>query len=203
MSVFDPVEQECLHRASRNSHFYKKYYPAKSPEQQPIIPNTAIFNTLTDLQASPLTGAGVSIENNDASLQILPSRASCAVHLEVLEAFMVLRMLVIKSGWLDKSFGVVPAKRNDALLAKSRPLKWIPAVILAVVRFEAWWSNVDSLLRTNSNAESSLKQLTLDTLPPLGKQNSDLKRFHSINTLMTTRRPNGMARIHAQPQALS
>ena len=202
MSIFDPVEQDCLHKASRNS--YKKYYPpAKSSEQQAIIPNPAIFNSLADFQTDQIGGIATSSENEDSSLRITPSGASCAVHLELLEAFMVLRMLVIKSGWLDKSFGLMPAKRDDALLAKRRQLKWILAVILAVARFEAWWSNVDFLLKTNANVKNSVTQLTLDTLPPVGEQDTVLKRFHSINTLMTTRRPHGMAWIHAQSQALS
>ena len=196
MSVFDPVEQECLHKASRG--LSRRYYPpAKSPEEQPIIPNPSIFNTLADAQTNPLTEAGISNKDEDASLQTVPSTASCAVHLELLEAFMVLRMLVIKSGWLDKSFGVPPAKKYDASLARRRPLKWIPAVVLAVVRFEAWWSNIDSLLKTIGNAGSSTKQLTYVALPPLGKQNSALKRFGLVNTLMTTRCAHDMACIHA------
>ncbi|MCJ1390793.1 hypothetical protein MMC18_003654 [Xylographa bjoerkii] len=61
----------------------------------------------------------------------------------------------------------MPAKRNAGLLARRRQQKWISAVVLAVVRFEAWWSKIDLLLRNYGNAESSVRQLTLDTLPPL------------------------------------
>lgn len=197
MSVFDPVEQECLHRASLHEH--SEYLTlAETTKWKSKIPNHAIFDELTDVAISQSPQESDLADN--ANSESIPSIAACAVHLELLEAFMVLRMTVIKSGWLDKFFTIGPSiGKKDPPLEKRRQKKWVPAAILAVVRFEAWWKHFGSILETDGNGTG--ETLTSETLPPLGEHRCSRQRGMG-SLLIWYRCLNGLACVHAESQSL-
>lgn len=68
----------------------------------------------------------------------IPSVQACAVHLELLETFMILRRKVLHSNALDITFGITHNGRDDRPLAKRREEKWTKFVNLAVARFAIW-----------------------------------------------------------------
>jgi len=75
---------------------------AKTPEERPIIPAREIYEALDHPPKEP---------------GVLPTTAECAVHLELLEAFLVLKQKVLTSNALDRAFSISP---KDKLVTKGR-----------------------------------------------------------------------------------
>jgi hypothetical protein len=147
-----------------------KFRIAASSDEEAVIPPTAIFAGLQDEGRDPR-------ENQNDGVQ-LPSVAECAVHLQLLESFQVLREKVPKSNALDRTFSIRPITtrrsvagygRNrrqvavaDSTFQTRRQKKWHIFVDLAVARFTAWWGEMDNILRLLDAGE----------IPPLGKNAS-------------------------------
>ena len=163
MSLFDPAEQKLLHtgsaRVARAKWGRKIYPPAATPALQPVIPAAAIFDGLAD-DAS--VGMQPAASRQIAEGAEIPSEAMCAVHLELLEAFMVLKQAVVNSAVLDTYFGIVRQGKKDPGLAGKRERKWACFVGMAVGRFEGWW---DRVVEGGEGVES--------VLPPLGEDRFD------------------------------
>jgi hypothetical protein len=90
----------------------------------------------------------------------VPSVRSCAVHLELLETFMVLRQKVVNSTALDDTLGTTRADGNDAAVRSRREAKWTKFMELAVARFEIW---VAHLGEDESKEEDEIRS----KLPPV------------------------------------
>jgi len=103
----------------------------------------------------------------------LPTAAQCAAHLELLDAFVILKSKVTRWG---QSRGFEPEA------------SWQMFVKLAVVRFTTWIRSVDPC---------SMK----DSLPPLGMYRQFLMRWKA-NGAHERRHINGLALLHAQSQLL-
>ncbi|KAH0558382.1 hypothetical protein GP486_004960 [Trichoglossum hirsutum] len=132
-----------------------KFGIAASKDEEPVIPRISIFAGLRDESKEPR-------ENQDEGVQ-LPSVAECAVHLQLLESFHVLREKVLKSNALDRTFSIWPKiprrsaaeyRRNprraaalDPTFQARRQKKWHIFVDLAVARFASWWGEMDNILR--------------------------------------------------------
>ena len=124
-----------------------------------MIPAAAIFDGLADdasVGVQPASSRQIT-EGTD-----IPSEAECAVHLELLEAFMVLKQAVVNSSVLDTYFGIARQGKKDAGLAGKRESKWACFVGMAVGRFERWWDRVAERV-----------ELVELLLPPLGEYRFD------------------------------
>ena len=174
MALAIGIDQKSLHdcsKASLNSlkqERPEKVYPtAKSKAEEPIIPWPSIFQSLTDMPRN--------VEST-----ILPTITECAVHLELLQCFHKLRVEVLKSTSLDKTFGIVAnpqifvrkqrwgpdktIKKRDPTFETRRKQKWPLFLDLAVVRFDRWFRLADIAL-TNPREREALNSI----IPPLGK----------------------------------
>ncbi|KAK1833735.1 hypothetical protein QBC39DRAFT_328710 [Podospora conica] len=132
------------------------YKTAESPEDEPVIPAPEIFQETND-------------SNSDSETR-LPSISECAIHLELLEAFLVLRERIIRSTDIDMSMEIAPKRetktgvRNDTLtlkddtLGKRRQEKWPKFVQFAVARFLEW--------RAHLNRKYPLPPVKTDTTKP-------------------------------------
>jgi len=148
MSLVCRGTNEALHRRGREvatallEAGTSTYKLATEPSQEPIIPAADVFEeTSTDL----------------SDIARLPTIAECAIHLELLETFNVLREQILRSEEIDKSMGISPKREiktgglgdtktlKDSTLEGRRQVKWTKYVELAVVRFLAWQASlVDS-----------------------------------------------------------
>lgn len=140
---------------------------AKTPEEQPIIPAPEIFKALDNPPKEP--GA-------------LPTTAECAVHLELLEAFLVLKQKVLTSNALDRAFSISPkdklvtkgrirTREPDATFKTRRLVKWPIYTRLAAARFLRWWDSVNMTLSAGRDALRDISigtEITQTPLPPLG-----------------------------------
>ena len=123
-----------------------------------------------------------SLSNPESDVLGFPSIAECAVHLELLEAYHILREKVLKSNALDITFGTRPEKKygtrwkyrgtkrkldryllsppsqHDPSWQLRRQAKWPRFLTLAVIRFELWFEHV-----------AYLQRITDETMPPLGR----------------------------------
>jgi len=152
----------------------KKYPsdPASTGDDQPIIPPASLFSTL---------------QPSTAELKGLPSVAECAVHLELLEAFLILKQKVLTSNALDRTFGLVPKdmihtvngkkeRKRDPGFEARRNVKWPIFLRIASARFLKWFSSLSRIMADEAGVgyeeweqdEGRNVQLTVDTLPPLG-----------------------------------
>jgi hypothetical protein len=151
MSFHSPYEQ-CLHQKSRSDASRPAHFPlAASKEEQPVIPDESVFQALSD---------------NTQGVSTIPTVAQCAVHLELLEAFLVLKRRVLKSNSLDRTFGIDTTGKRDAAFTQRRLVKWDRFVALAVARFEVWWEKLVVKKHDLSGDEQHI--ITADKLPPLG-----------------------------------
>lgn len=151
--------------ALKRSVAKKKYKGAQCEADEPQIPAAAIFEPLFSAPSN-----GIARET-----PVLPSIAECAVHLELLQCFFVLRQRVLKSDELDKVFGIVPhhrvvkrkgkdVKLKDPDMWQRRQVKWPMFVEWSVVRFLCWRRAVTAKF---SQAQARGWQLGEDNLPPL------------------------------------
>jgi hypothetical protein len=178
MSFTDHSQLDLLHSKSQSatSRFLKllrlgagssSYPPAATTAEQPIIPGSEVFYSLS-----------VSRHDGNSPTQVepnvIPTIAECAVHLELLEAFLVLKTKVIQSNAIDRAFGIAEAskKKTKTNLKLLRERKWKGYISLAVIRFEKWWQSIDQVLVAAGKTTGSLDtapHFTPSTLPPLGK----------------------------------
>ncbi|KAK2747975.1 hypothetical protein FQN57_001566 [Myotisia sp. PD_48] len=135
-----------------------------APKEEPKIPAPAIFEdeALQETGICPVAERVIQ----------LPTAAECAVHLELLETFYVLRQRVLKSDSIDKTFGIYPIhqlrtgvqgdtkKLKDETLWTRRQVKWQKYLILAVARFLTWCRRLDQL------PENEMR-ISEENLPPL------------------------------------
>ena len=132
---------------------------ARRPEQRPIIPAAEIFD-LHDGQADENTGVA------------MPRISECAVHLELLEIFYVLRQQILVSESIDTAMGILPDRstitgkkgdkktfRDNTLWDRRQP-KWERFVEFAVVRFLDWRAKLEYFLGASND-------ITDDNLPPI------------------------------------
>jgi hypothetical protein len=133
-----------------------------TPEEQPIIPPVALFSALKTGCADPMGFPGV---------------AECAVHLELLEAFLILKQKVVTSNVLDRALSIVPKdvlqtvgrkreRKRDPLFKTRQAVKWPVYVRLAASRFLQWWTSLSKILPESPG--TGYFQLSIDTLPPIG-----------------------------------
>lgn len=176
MSFTDNYQLDVLHKQSREatSRLLKPFkfgtkrspFPSAATEaEQPIIPDPKVFCSLSENQND--VALPTKIKNND-----VPTVGECAVHLELLEAFLVLKTKVLQSNAIDRAFGIAAPTGKRTNLKTLRERKWKGYVALAVIRFYKWWQNIDRVLSTaRKEAETSdtCRKLTTSTLPPLGK----------------------------------
>jgi hypothetical protein len=140
---------------------------AKTLEEQPFIPALEIFEALNN----PTT-------EHDALL----TTAECTVHLELLEAFMVLKQKLLTSNALDRAFSILPndklvtkgrtrTREVDATFKTRRAVKWPIYIRLAATRFLRWWDLLDMIMSAGGNPFWDISrriEITERSLPPLG-----------------------------------
>lgn len=196
MASFIPDAIGELHAASRN---YSRTYSAPRPNKdEPDIPSPAIF-----------AGLGTDASDEDKQEDALPSTAHCAVHLELLEAFKILRECVIQSNQLDVLFDTMPQKQytsslqysggryvrrkmllkpvkdHDTTFPERRKGKWVGFVNCAFLRFASWAAAIDHTRYKTSKNEGT--ELSRNFVPPLGIDSSALSSActeFSIDVLM-------------------
>lgn len=136
---------EALHGHGRNATieflnkpavFLPRYKTAETPEDEPLIPAPEIFQQKKD-------------SSSDSETR-LPSISECAIHLELLETFLVLRERIIRSTDIDMSMEIAPRREiktgvksdtktlKDNTLGARRREKWPKFVEFAVARFLEW-----------------------------------------------------------------
>lgn len=133
--------------------------PAKTPEEEPVIPKPEIFQGV----------CGSAAEHG-----ALPTTAECAVHLQLLEKFVVLKQKVLTSNAIDRAFGIKPTEKlvtyrgkrevqPDPTFKDRRAVKWPIFIRLSAARFLTWW---ESCLSKPAALESVVK-ISESSLPPL------------------------------------
>ena len=137
------------------------YLPARTPDEEPVIPKPEIFDALHNPTENPAA---------------LPTIAECAVHLELLEKFVALKQKVLTSNRLDRAFAIIPkdkivterGKRNiqaDQTFKERQAVKWPIFVLFAAARFLRWWRICSPILHTQDNK----LRMAETSLAPLGK----------------------------------
>ena len=75
------------------------FSPAATEAEQPIKPLSNIFCSLSESQSDGVVPT--TRKTNDVT-----TVGECAVHLELLEAFLVLKIKVLQSNAIDRAFGI-------------------------------------------------------------------------------------------------
>ena len=170
-----------LHTASRE--YSRKYAAsvslgAKDDKQQSQIPLPAIFES----------SDGSHADSNEHGIT-LPSIAECAVHLELLECFKLLREAVVKSNQLDVLFDTLPLKsyttsyghnirgrrvlqrklcrpikEHDSTFQERRKVKWTIFVNYAYHRFSLWVASING----DDECWNDKAELVPKLVPPIG-----------------------------------
>lgn len=138
--------------------------------QRPTIPHPKLFEALSHSPSE------------------VPKVADCAVHLELLEVFHTLRVIVLNCQSLDKTFGITPRTKKvyrqeysyrkrkhfkkaviikDATFHTRRREKWDYFLEIAVGRFLEWIDVVDQWMKSWTVLVNP--QLPACLLPPLGE----------------------------------
>lgn len=139
----------------QSSSLIGTFKTAQTEDEQPIIPPNSLFDGLSP---SPLEGTHV--DGNK-----MPVIAECAVHLELLEAFLVLKEKIYTSNALDRTFAIRPedkfvtqyrsrrkVRQPDKTFQTRRAVKWPIYIRLAAVRFLQWWGKLDGILKSYQDA---------------------------------------------------
>lgn len=177
--------------------------PAETKNEEPTIPSPTLFSGLPQnisqapgpaaprsaFSSTPASQENSSSGNNNEPSRLLPlpSVAECAVHLEMLEIFFSLRVRVIQSKPLDKTFGFEQKPRTvyrrkydskqrkyvnqphtikDSTWKTRRRDKWIVYLHVAVGRFMVWAKAADVDIFAAAQDSSVIE---LPHLPPCGK----------------------------------
>ncbi|KAL5356669.1 hypothetical protein BJX96DRAFT_187394 [Aspergillus floccosus] len=220
MSSLNMAHVESLHKASSNQitallqKGTTRYTTTKNStkEEQPNIPDPSLFQTLspTGEDAKALGG--------------FPTTGQCAVHLELLEVFYMLRNRIIYSRDLDTAFGVEPNKRTvyrrirrgerkqpvelrDPTWDARRNEKWPYYLELAAGRFHSWIRVVDGVWQEEKLDSTSIELSDgMDFMPPVDVlmvwhafllNPLDFEQYCKTNGLLTARNiPFPWKRIH-------
>lgn len=160
MSLTSPYDLIELHRHSRSEALALLTTGAanKLKDAAIEIPSASLFNQLPN-----------DDDYQHRAANAIPPAEACAVHLELLETFMVLRRKVLRSSALDRTFGIEQEKPNDAGLAKRREKKWEKFVKLAVVRFGIWFDTLYEHMACGPGSQDKSRPPLLSSLPPIGK----------------------------------
>ncbi|KAH7134605.1 hypothetical protein B0J13DRAFT_85443 [Dactylonectria estremocensis] len=176
MSYLIGTHQSTLHSMNRYSDI--STYKARTTSENPTIPSPDVF---TDL--------------NNAEADDFPTAAQCAVHLELLEAFHALKVRVVGSSDLDRTFGLAPKTKivyrrkyssklrkyiNQSVRVKDpdwearRGQKWPRYLDFAAERFVEWAKTIDASMAKESSQTisdraytSKSPQARLPYVPPL------------------------------------
>ncbi|KAL4987813.1 hypothetical protein BDW68DRAFT_197135 [Aspergillus falconensis] len=179
MALISPSNLLSLHHASgdqtaaldSNPSKRYRYHDGENSEQPLDIPDPGLFS---------------DIKTADHGPEALPSISTCAVHLEMLEAFHTLRDEVIQSPQLDVAFNISPKPttkyrvKRDTLRNRNRQVetvsirdsgftdrrkqKWTYFLHIAATRFRQWIEMVEEHLK-KAQIGSPLPRYLL--LPPL------------------------------------
>ncbi|KAL8849343.1 MAG: hypothetical protein Q9221_005694 [Calogaya cf. arnoldii] len=181
MNFHDHGSIRDLHAASRERS--RTYTVDQERQQQLCVPSPALFEDLDeDLDAAQ--------SDKDKYSEIFPSIAQCAVHLELLECFKLLRETVIKSNHLDVLFDTLPQKRyttsyvnngrgrrvlrrrplrpikdHDSTFQERRKKKWQHFVGFAYLRFQIWAFRINDYGEFGGKGRNEKDQ---GLLPPIG-----------------------------------
>jgi hypothetical protein len=169
MTFTDHAYLQLLHEQSQSTtsqllkllKFSSRNSPIAPESELPVIPDPSVFSSLT-VEERGDEGAPSSPPIDD-----IPTIGECAAHLELLEAFLVLKTKVLNSGALDRTFGIPATKFKKDGLGRIREKKWLGFVGLAVIRFQKWWQNIDKVLLVVGEGAA---EFTAMALPPLGKE---------------------------------
>ncbi|KAK0710031.1 hypothetical protein B0T26DRAFT_836193 [Lasiosphaeria miniovina] len=152
--------------------------PARDMQEEPVIPAPGLFATLVLPRDTDHAGA-------DADADALPTVGECATHLQLLHVFYALRVRIIESAELDKTFGVEQNRTTvwrtrysgrygrsekyqhplgDATWKARRKEKFRYYLIVAAARFQEWVKKADAVLAETKQGTGSL---CLAFLPPL------------------------------------
>ncbi|KAK4444485.1 hypothetical protein QBC34DRAFT_415016 [Podospora aff. communis PSN243] len=139
------------------------YKPAKGSSEIPVIPAPEIFQQET------------RITEKDPGAR-LPTVSECAIHLELLEVFFVLRERILRSAEIDKSMGISLKRETktghkgdkktlkDDTFETRRKTKWPKYVEFAVARFLDWRCELAKMTRPGDIASFHYPLPSLDVL---------------------------------------
>ena len=194
-----------LHQASRDScslYAAPKFITAGTADDEPEIPSPSLF----DFSETSSKGA-------DEQMAPIPTVAQLAVHLELLEAILILRSKVIKSNKLDFVFDTMPIKQystrrvwrrnrcfnqryilkpveaHDPTYQARRREKWPRFFGYAYMRFRTWAFALGSWLEQNGYKNRNIRVMA-DLMPPLGTRS---KITLDLTSLIVDRYIDGMA----------
>ncbi|KAH7146301.1 hypothetical protein EDB81DRAFT_689454 [Dactylonectria macrodidyma] len=176
MSYLIGTHQTALHSMNRYTEI--STIGARFPSENPTIPSPVVFTNLCEAEADDL-----------------PTTAQCAVHLELLEAFHALKVRIVGSSDLDRTFGLAPktkivyrrkyssrlrkyinqsARVKDPDWEARRRQKWPRYLDFAAERFVEWAKKIDTFMAKGSSQISSdgvqtskSLQVRLPYVPPL------------------------------------
>lgn len=133
-----------------------KFHAARPAEEQPLIPPHSLFASLNNDKVEVDTG--------------LPQTAECAIHLELLETFLILKQKVDTSNVLDRALGIRPDPKKKTFQAR-RDLKWTIYTWATAAPFLKWWSELGEILKNGQFEQDNTNQwdITDAVLPPLGE----------------------------------
>lgn len=100
----------------------------------------------------------------------LPWVSECAVHLQLLESFSLMKAKCMRSNKLTRSLGLhkhfALGLANGEKRQQVSRAKWETFVSLAVIRFKKWWDVFPEILQ-ETNQGRAKPEMTVETLPPL------------------------------------
>ncbi|KAL0259481.1 hypothetical protein SLS55_005218 [Diplodia seriata] len=100
----------------------------------------------------------------------LPWVSECAVHLQLLESFSLMKAKCLSSKKLTRALGLSKhfalAMVNSEKRSQLSRAKWETFVSLAVIRYKKWWDVLPEILR-ETNEGKSKPEMTPKTFPPL------------------------------------
>ncbi|PMD60448.1 uncharacterized protein K444DRAFT_629398 [Hyaloscypha bicolor E] len=102
LDVLNKQSREATSRLLKPFKFCNKrspFSPAATEAEQPIKPDSNIFCSLSENQSGGVVPT--KRKTNDVT-----TVGECAVHLELLEAFLVLKIKVLQSNAIDRVFGI-------------------------------------------------------------------------------------------------
>ena len=139
------------------------YKPAANRNDEPVIPAPELFQHK-------------ALAEEKSSTAGLPTVSECAIHLELLETFFVLREKILRSDDIDKAMGISRKRETktgysgdtktlkDDTFETRRREKWPKYVEFAVARFLAWRAELSGMKRPEDIASFRYNLPSLDVL---------------------------------------
>ena len=123
-----------------------EFEDAKSKEEEPIIPDSGVFES-TRLAQVPVAELmkGMIKKKGDIMDAFIPTVAQCAAHLELLGCFSKLRAKVEGSEEIER--WLFEKERDVEGVSDTRDIKWRAFVEKAVERFHMWWINFPEVVK--------------------------------------------------------